>query len=215
MKLHGNYHSVYEYTAPFTAHENKFAVVLASRPPAFFEKHVKNLCLMGAMSNDHALRVLSVCTGVRNLAFWGRSFHTSPLIVKLRLRSLDTTIAIVNQLSKLHHMFPDLTYLSALCRADKEVMSSLEWLPALTHVRLVVGRYNYLTPAIIRVVAQTSRRLQSILIQIDNHHQWYFNRAQVEAWAGEDSRVMILEDSSNYGSVRDWEERISCHNNGV
>lgn len=86
VKLHGDYHSVFGYTA---SDENHFAVAVSSRPTSFFEAHVKNLCLTGTMTDEHASRVLSVCTGVRNLALWKWPSDLSQ-VVKPRLRSLDT-----------------------------------------------------------------------------------------------------------------------------
>lgn len=193
------------------AHEKDFAVALDSRSPSFFETHVRNLCLDVTMSSEYVERVLSICTGVRDLALWKRprTFDISP-VVKLRLRSLDAYLAIICDLSKLHQTFPELVCLSASCQWDSEVMPSLEWLPALTHVHLKVGRYNDLVPATIRVVLQTSRSLQSILIQIDHSEKWYYNRARakVKHWGEEDPRIIIDDTSSDHGRwrARDWEE---------
>lgn len=88
-------------------------------------------------------------------------------------------------------------------------MPSLEWLPTLTRVRLEVGRYNELIPATIKVVLQTSRRLESILIQINDSDERYFDRAQVETWGEEDSRMIINDVSLDYNEWRDWEERVA------
>lgn len=94
-------------------------------------------------------------------------------------------------------------------------MPSLEWLPALTHVRLEVDGYNDHVPANIWVVSRTSRSLQSILIQIDELDEWCFYRAQVKEWAGVDSKVIIQAVPSDSYSIRDWEKRIARHGNNV
>lgn len=83
VKLHGEYGSGVDVSA----HEKAFVVALNSRPPSFFERHVKNLCLTEKIAT--ASHVLPTCTGVLNLALWGRIIDVSP-IFKLRLRSLDT-----------------------------------------------------------------------------------------------------------------------------
>lgn len=112
-------------------------------------------------------------------------------------------------LSRLHHIFPELTYLSVMCFSDDEDMPSLEWVPALTRVRLEVGRYNDSIPDYLKTILRTSKSLQSILIQIDNSDEWYDDRDQVEAWAEEDSRITITEDFKlGSGYVHDWEERV-------
>lgn len=206
MKLHGKDNNIFGFG---TADEKDFAVALDSRPPAFFERHVKNLCLTGTVSKEYARRLFSVCTGVRNLAPWNPAFPLGQ-ITTLPLRSLDISIKKLRvMLSRLHHIFPELTYLSVMCFSDDEDMPSLEWVPALTRVRLEVGRYNDSIPDYLKTILRTSKSLQSILIQIDNSDEWYDDRDQVEAWAEEDSRITITEDFKlGSGYVHDWEERV-------
>lgn len=83
-------------------------------------------------------------------------------------------------------------------------------MPALAHVHLKIGRYNDLIPATIRVVLQTSGSLQSIFIQVDPDDQRFFNRARVEAWGEEDSRITVNH-ASDYDEWHDWKERVACN----
>lgn len=204
MKLYGQYSNVFGLG---TADEKDFAVALDIRPPSFFEQHVKNLCLTGTVSDKYTQRVLSICTGVQNLAVWNPALHPGQ-ITTLPLRSLDTSIETIRALSELRQIFPELIYLSIICFSNDEDMPRLEWLPALTHVRLEVGRYSDPILEYLKTILRTCECLQSIVIQIDNSDGRYDSREQVEVWAEEDSRITITEHSgSNY--VRDWEERIA------
>lgn len=157
-----------------------------------------------------ASRVLAVCTGARNLALWKWNFPGSHF-AGLRLRSLDACFNTFHNLSKLHRIFPDLTHLTIARFPDDVVIPGLEWLPALTHMRFEVGSRDDLVLQGIRVAVRTSRRLQSIVIRVEDSDEWYYDRAQVEVWAGEDSRVIIEQEFSDYKAVRDWEERVACY----
>lgn len=191
------------------SHEKDFAVALDSRPPSFFETHVKNLWLGTSVSDEQASRVLSICTGVRNLALLKLLLDVSHL-TKLPLRSLDTRDYILHDFSKLRQILPDLTYLSVLCYlpVEERPIPDLdpEWLPALTHVQLELVGYTPMIPVNIRAALKTSS-LQSILVRLHNTSPRPYSQAHMEAWAEEDPKVTIKDVPLNENKFRDWEEK--------
>lgn len=190
------------------SYEKYFAFALASRPPSFFEKRIRNLCVTGSVPNESIPHLLSICIGVRNLALWKWTSPKSiPHIANLRLRSLEASMETIYELSKSHQIFPELTHLTAIRYTDDVTLPNLEWLPALTHIRIEVGEHNRSVRKDVLVILQSSRKLQ---YQIHHFDQWSSDAAQRESWTRADSRVVTQDEPIKYKALRVWEEKVAC-----
>src|SRR5690606_24689413 len=74
-----------------------FLRTMDSKPPSFFQNHVRHLCLTTGLNILQATRILASCRNVVNLALWvdflGRGNapkgSVTPLISSLRLKRLS------------------------------------------------------------------------------------------------------------------------------
>ncbi|KAL1675353.1 hypothetical protein EV122DRAFT_268414 [Schizophyllum commune] len=121
----------------------KFLRTLDMKPPAFFARAVKSLCITCAVGPEIAARVLAICSGVQHLACWVKFDDREaivPFLHRMPLRSLNIELGTFN------------TVLSPLCRArddsapppasapatDRQVaVSACSWPSTLKHLELV------------------------------------------------------------------------------
>ena len=118
----------------------KFLHTLDMKPPAFFARAVRSLCITCAVGPEIAARVLAICSGVQHLACWVKFDDREaivPFLHRMPLRSLNIELGTFN------------TVLSPLCRArddgapsapatDRQVaVSACSWPATLKHLELV------------------------------------------------------------------------------
>lgn len=97
---------------------------MRSMPSSFFANHVRHLCLSISVSSVDAERILSVCTGVTDLAFWidyisvTGDYSIAPLVSPLRLRRLSIELkhfdALFSDTSIRHAWCDSLTHLDII-----------------------------------------------------------------------------------------------------
>ncbi|KAK0213333.1 hypothetical protein DFS33DRAFT_116651 [Desarmillaria ectypa] len=124
---------------------NLFLQTVDSRPASFFASHVKNLYLT-FVSYPQAQKVLSVCTGVTNLACWAASSSLELLpLPRQPLERLSVNVATLMQLCETrkpdfsHPAFRALTHLDITEPPTSSVdidWSALYKLPKLTHISI-------------------------------------------------------------------------------
>jgi hypothetical protein len=118
----------------------RFLVACRARPPEFFAKHVKTLCLRDELAGDlHYPPILSVCTGVVNLACWSGTAHVRGSHILRRLSiDLDLLMSLSNSLS-----FPNVTHLNIIEIWPTVAEDFVGVFPSLTHIALYTGiEYN-------------------------------------------------------------------------
>ncbi|KAL1738221.1 hypothetical protein HDZ31DRAFT_70242 [Schizophyllum fasciatum] len=116
----------------------RFLRTLDMKPPEFFARAVKSLCITCAVGPEIAAKVLSICAGVQHLACWVKFDDREaivPFLHRMPLRSLNIELGTFN------------TVLSPLCRArsapaapatDRQAaLSACSWPATLRHLELV------------------------------------------------------------------------------
>ncbi|KAJ3727377.1 hypothetical protein DFJ43DRAFT_1001719 [Lentinula guzmanii] len=119
-------------------------------PPEFFAQSVKRLCLTVSVKPNDAQRILQTCTGVTSLACWVDFLGWIPsvpfqnLLYPLSLRRLSIEVAHFQTLSFLECAWiHSLTCLDLVFwKEDSLLISELRFLPALTHLALMLQHRN-------------------------------------------------------------------------
>ncbi|KAJ3742605.1 hypothetical protein DFH05DRAFT_226590 [Lentinula detonsa] len=115
-------------------------------PPEFFAQSVKRLCLTVSVKPNDAQKILQTCTGVTSLACWVDFLGWIPsvpfqkLLYPLSLRRLSIEVAHFQTLSFLECAWiHSLTCLDLVFwKEDSLLISELRFLPALTHLALML-----------------------------------------------------------------------------
>ncbi|TFK70968.1 hypothetical protein BDN72DRAFT_958464 [Pluteus cervinus] len=132
---------------------SRFRACLDQRPPEFFAKHVKRLCLPRIVPAIEASYIISRCSGVIDLACWFvgyRHAYLSSRIITLPLRHLsvdfDTYLGIACQVYTDYDTDPEyvgtnvnithLTLLNFIPTREHPTIPHLHCFSALTHLRL-------------------------------------------------------------------------------
>ncbi|KAJ3810187.1 hypothetical protein F5876DRAFT_42275 [Lentinula aff. lateritia] len=155
---------IYEMVTLGTGDSALFLRTMEMLPADFFARSVKRLCLTVSINPNDAQRILRICTGISNLACWvdfiGR-FPLTPstpfreLLHPLRLRRLSIEAAHFQTLS-----FPEcawihsLTYLDLVFwKEDSLLIRELRFLPALTHLALLLQHSSIETSALAYILS--------------------------------------------------------------
>ncbi|KAF8966631.1 hypothetical protein BDZ97DRAFT_622358 [Flammula alnicola] len=101
-----------------------FLRTMETVPPEFFASHVKKLCLSVSVSAANAERILSVCKGVVDLAFWVDYLGRFPK------RSIAPFISLL----PLHKLSIELTHFTSLF---SDPNSRHRWCDTLTHLEII------------------------------------------------------------------------------
>lgn len=121
---------------------------MQSMPDNFLAKHVRHLCLSISVSNVNAERILSVCTGTTDLAFWvdyigvTDGLSIAPLLSPLRLCRLSIELkhfdALFSDTSIRRAWCDSLTHLDIIFWNDElsPDIPHLNHLSSLTHLAL-------------------------------------------------------------------------------
>ncbi|KAG5642160.1 hypothetical protein DXG03_003544 [Asterophora parasitica] len=148
-----------------------FLYTINSRPPSFFTANVKSLCIPGDIHPDAALRVLTVCQGVVNLAFWISDYRPTPppfsAIASLRPQRLSlNTGGLFGRICPdfTHPFFEQVTHLEVVDWPGMLISGShFQLLPALTHLALDLDQLDELVIKQLRLILETCERLRVLL----------------------------------------------------
>jgi len=184
-----------------------FLRTMDSMPPEFFAVHVKKLCLSVSVGAKNAKRILSICTGVTDIAFWVDYLGTyprhpiAPLISPLPLRRLS--IELKHFLSLFTGPEPDHGWCDTLSHLDiifwthelSPAIPHLEKLSSLTHLALWLRHSQAQETSLLAIVsARKSLKVLAIFDESDNPEDI--------TWPA-DPRVVYMPYPSNV--VREWE----------
>ncbi|KAG6820205.1 hypothetical protein H0H93_004055 [Arthromyces matolae] len=203
-----------------------FLCAVESRPPSFFAATVKSLCIPGDIEAEHALRILSVCQGVINLAYWINSYHTltrtssqSHFSVVSTLRPLRLSIntagffgpAMPPDLT--HPFFSQVTHLEIVDWPWPAISTKFELLPSLTHLALDLDGYDQFTINQIRNLFESCKRLRILLCLVTDEETMINATSAFDPLNAEFGyKLVILSDSDVIGN---WENSLqtseACH----
>ena len=200
---------VYEMVTLDQPQINAFLRTVNSKPAAFFAKHVKTLCLTENIEKEDALRVLSVCTGIVNLAVWtdfGQCADTLSVIANLRLRRfaiplqtlIGRTLEVVNLTA-----FRELTHLD-INDFQHCWMDVTFDLPHLTHLALNFSLHASVAIALRNILLKI-KSLQIVVLSLDTDH-WEMSQyahSHLKRHGLDDPRVVAL--SYAEFSLKEWE----------
>lgn len=159
-----------------------FLRTLASKPAEFFATHVKCLCLSVSVTPVDAEKILSICSGVRRLAFWVNYLSAFPgksithLISPLSLRRLSIEARHLRSLRQSSlkaragedsRWYTNLTHLDIVFWPEDTSLT----LPDLTHFRSLthVGLWQSHRPVeekLISEVLDSCKRVQILLVVV-------------------------------------------------
>lgn len=191
-----------------------FIRTLASKPAEFFATHVRCLCLSISVNPKDAERILSTCTGVRNLAFWVDYLSAFPdssishLISSLSLQRLSIEAHHLQAIyddsfgsssSPNHTWYAGLTQLDIVFWGDDEDSHALPYLSQLQSLTQL-GLWHPHTAvdeALIPLVLSACERLEILLLVI--HEDDLIQNPPTF----QDSRVVLMPYPPTV--VQDWE----------
>lgn len=185
-------------------------------PSDFFANSVKKLCLSVSVSGNHAERILSLCSGVTDLAFWVDYLLTTPgqsiipIISTLPLRrlsiELEHFIFLFSDPSVNHGWCEGLTHLDIRfwTHTTSPVIPYLDRLPSLAYLALRL-QHNQPSEESLLDILSTCTALKVLIIY--DHP----DSLEESVWPT-DPRVIYLPYPPNV--IQDWEsqacEDISC-----
>ncbi|TFK68811.1 hypothetical protein BDN72DRAFT_897787 [Pluteus cervinus] len=159
-----------------------FLRTVHSKPRQFFAAHVKRLCLSVSVSAPNAAHILTVCTGVRDLAFWVDFLGASPTdvgslhsyISPLPLRRLSMELShILDLMTRSGDLsqYPwsaGLTHLDVVFWTHEETPSipGLERFPALTHLALWL-QHSRVSATSLATILSACNLLRILVIVVD------------------------------------------------
>lgn len=198
-----------------------FMRTLSSKPSGFFAAHVKCLCLSISVEPVDARRILSICKGVKTLAFWVDYLSAFPdssltqLISPLSLHKLSIEAQHlysicqnpVDTLSESCHNWSDsLTDLDIVFWPDDDVdaFPHLDQFHSLTNVGLW-HPHGFVSEEIIWFVLGSCQRLEILLVVVDES-----DLVQKPALI-HDPRVVLMPYPSTI--VQDWESSFMGRQN--
>ena len=184
-----------------------FLRTMDTLPPEFFAVHVKKLCLSVSVSAKNGQRILSICTGVTDIAFWLDYLGTyprhsiAPLMTSLPLRRLSIELkhflSLFTGPESNHGWCDTLTHLDIIFWTHElsPAIPHLEKLSSLTHLALRL-RHSQAQEASLLAILSARKSLKVLVIfdESDNPGD--------TTWPG-DPRVVYLPYPSNV--VREWE----------
>ena len=191
----------------------RFLRAIDARPPAFFAANVKSLCIPGDIDPPDAGRILVVCQGVVNLAYWithsPPSFHA---ITSLRPKRLSiNTRGLFESPTSVHFgqpFFANVTHLELVDWPCMPLPSTLELLPSLTHLAVDLDHFDDYIIGRLSDILDSCRLLLVLLCLVPN------DDAMVTASASlaelNDSRVVVLSDADSDSDIlEDWEASLN------
>jgi hypothetical protein len=186
-----------------------FLRTVDSLPPEFFAVHVKKLCLSVSVGASNAARLLRICTGVTDVAFWVDYLGTfsrqsfAPLMAPLHLRRLSIELKHFLSLFRGSHSghgwCETLTHLDIIFWRHEmpPAIPHLEKLSSLTHLALRPGHRQSRDASLLAIVA-ACKRLKVLVIFVESDNSEY------TIWPA-DPRVVYMPYPTNV--VREWEAR--------
>jgi len=210
---------IYEIITLGSMDTNLFVRTMQCLPRHFFVDHVKKLCLSISVNARQAESILSVCSGVTDLAFWvdylratpSRSQAIVPIISTLPLRrlsiELEHFIFLFSEPSINHSWCGGLTHLDLRFwkHTTSPVIPYLDRLPSLTYLSLRLQHSQACEASLLNILS-ACRTLRILIIYYDQSES-----VEELVWST-DPRVIYLPYPPNV--IQDWEsqarEEMSC-----
>lgn len=192
-----------------------FLRTMDSMSPEFFAVHVKKLCLSVAVGAKNAKRILSICTGVTDIAFWVDYLGTypmhslAPLISPLPLHRLSIELkhflSLFTDPEPNHGWCETLTHLDIIFWTHElsPAVPHLEKLSSLTHLALRLRHSQAQETSLLAIVS--ARKSLKVLVIFDES-----DNPEDITWPA-DPRVVYLPYPSNV--VPEWEAQAKQNPN--
>jgi hypothetical protein len=187
----------------------RFLRTFDARPPAFFTAHVKSLCIPIDIKVQDAERILAVCQGVVNLAYWiclpgPPSFQ---IITSLRPKRLSISIGgLFGRNNSVHFgqpFFANVTHLELVDWPSMSLSSNFQLLPSLTHLAVDVDRFYDEITKRLHDILNSCRSLLVLLCLVPNDD----DMIHASSFLSEinDTRLVVLSDPH---FLEDWEASL-------
>ncbi|KAF8991612.1 hypothetical protein BDQ17DRAFT_1370515 [Cyathus striatus] len=188
--------------------ENSFEFALQSKSPQFFHDSVKNILFID-VSLGFSLRLLKVCTGIRDLGIWSKEYD--PIIwdyvTALPLQTLETHLDMLNDLK---YELLQVKHLSIIPINFEESLPLVVFplLPALTHLTVAVGDDNDLLLEDLGYLLKSIEALQSVTILIgEDNVEMNREKRRVRGWKALDPRIQVMRPP--HMGIDMWQERVT------
>jgi hypothetical protein len=186
----------------------RFLRVIDARPPAFFAANVKSLCIPGDIDPPDAERILVVCQGVVNLAYWitydPPSLH---ILTSLRPKRLSiNTRGLFGKTTTAHFsqpFFANVTHLELVDWPWMPLPSNLELLPCLTHLAVDLDHFDDKIIGQLRDILVSCQSLFVLLCLVPDDNAMV--RASSSLGELDDNRLVVLSDAD---VLEDWEASL-------
>ena len=177
----------------------RFLFTIDSRPPHFFAHKVKSLCIPGDIRPDHAKRILSVCQGVTNLAYWITSW-CPPAPFGLIASTLHPRQLSFNTYGLFHLTTPpDFTLPFFLRVTHLEVVDwpfiaescTFKRLPSLTHLAVDIDQYVHAIALELRRILRACQHLV-VLLCLVRQESTMTDVEEAFRLVGDDGRRLVI-----------------------
>ncbi|KAJ7606677.1 hypothetical protein FB45DRAFT_949646 [Roridomyces roridus] len=155
--------------------------MVESKQPAYLATHVHHLALSCALGSDQVSRILSICTGVRDLALWTGYTYPELLADLQQLKQLRRLSVNLRELCKTPmgtfaipsavelEPFAYLTHLDVFSELPESLWPIFQLLPSLTHLSFSEDLY---IQALVIMVLETCTSLQAVIFICDFNVLW-------------------------------------------
>ena len=190
---------------------------IKSRAPEFFATHVKSLCLTFTVEIEQAQAILSVCTGLVDLAYWILS--KPPLfsfVAQMRPRRLSINVGGLigeSNLQLSHPFFSNITHLRLIddWRQWTKWSAGFVHLHRLTHLKLASDSFDRdaisSVSTALRVILNGCKSLQVCILAVMSEA-----KSENLSYHLHDRRLVIMENTLS--PVAEWEASI-CGNRSL
>ena len=191
----------------------RFLFTVDSRPPHFFEHHVKTLCIPGDIRPEHAKRILSVCQGVINLAYWITSWCPPPpfalIAPTLRPRQLSfNTYGLFHLTTPPDFTLPFFARVTHLEVVDWPFIAEscqFERLPSLRYLAVDIDQYGHAIVLELRRILNECQHLAVLLCLVRQQSAMSDVEEAFRLVGDDDIRLVILPDSE---PLENWEASL-------
>lgn len=190
----------------------QFLFAVDAKPPTFFASTVKSLCIPGDIPPDEAKRVLDVCQGVVNLAYWIIScpMPTPFSIITFQPKRLSiNTFGLFGQNTSPdfgHPFFSKVTHLEIVDWPWRDTAPRFDIVPCLTHLALDVDPYDEAIVSGLRHILNSCQQLRVLLCLVREEYAINDASTILACIDNDDGRLVILLDSD---VLENWEASLN------
>ncbi|RDB15905.1 hypothetical protein Hypma_003561 [Hypsizygus marmoreus] len=187
-----------------------FLRAVDSRPASFFATNVKSLCIPGDIPLKDAMRIITVCQGVVNLAYWIDHAQPPPpfsYLSSLQPERLSMNIhglcGSTDHIVDFHHpFFAMVTHLEIVDWSFS--LSGYEHLPCLTHLAVDIDQYSSVLVERLQHILESCPQLRVLLCLMSDEDMAFDAAEALSRENDADCRLLVMFD---FDPISQWQVR--------